>query len=157
VSERGAERSRRYRLLADMASDSRGQRFARRMSGTAGPRFADIANIPEWLSAEPAAQDRIALLAALLRHRRAIDAELSGPRLAMLAEAVGEDLLDLACDSDVPGDIDDAPLPPPERLLAEGRALLEAGLPRPLSGRYPGARDDPAARAIAGRATAIAG
>jgi hypothetical protein len=151
----GAERRRRYAALAEAASDSRGARFARRLSGAEGPSFADLTKVPDWLTEPPERQERIACLAALLRHRRAIDTELSGPRLAMLAATVGEDLLDAACEIPLPPPLDDAPLPAPDRLVAEGRRLLHAGLPRPLAGRFPGARDDAQARNLAMHASTI--
>lgn len=154
---RSAALRQRHAMLAELVPDSRGARFARRMAGTPGPSFADLAKLPDWLAADPEARRRTAALAALLRYRKAIDAELSGPRLAMIAEAVGEELLDAACEAELPaGFADDAPLPPPAQLLAEGEALLAAGLPICLAPRFPGARDDPAARALAAQAGAIA-
>ncbi|MGK6318102.1 hypothetical protein [Sphingomonas sp. DT-204] len=152
----GTERRRRYALLAEAASDCRGARFARRLSGTEGPRFADLAKVPDWLTEPPERQERIACLAALLRHRRAIDTELSGPRLAMLAATVGEDLLDAACEMPLSPPLDDAPLPTPDQLVAEGRRLLHAGLPGPFADRFPGARDDAQARALTMSAESIA-
>lgn len=151
-----SERRERYALLADVVGDGRGARFARRCAGAAGPRFADIAHIPAWLTAPPEQRERTARLVALLRYRPAIDAELSGTRLAMLAEAIGEDLLDAACEAPLPADADDAPLPSPDRLAEEGWALLHAALPTPLAGHFPGARDDPHARALVAQAAAIA-
>ncbi|MFA6118025.1 MAG: hypothetical protein WC729_28830 [Sphingomonas sp.] len=152
---RGATRRRRYAILVEAAGDGRGARFARRRAGKPGPRFADIAKVPDWLSAEPGEQHRIAILAALLRYRRAIDAELSGARLAALAAAVGEDLLDAACEAPAPDRVNNLPLPQPERLHAEGRALLHAALPLPFAQRFPDALDDPQARDLAARASRI--
>lgn len=153
---RGEDRRRRHAILAEAAGEGRGARFARRLAGMPGPSFADIGKVPDWLSAEPAQQQRIATLAALLRYRRAIDAELSGTRLAALAATVGEDLLDAACEAPAPDRSSNLPLPPPQHLHAEGRALLHAALPLPFAHRFPDARDDPQARDLAARASAIA-
>jgi hypothetical protein len=154
---RGEARRERYATLAHVAPDGRGRRFARRLARQPGPDFADLAKLPGWLSASPEERRRVAALAGLLRHRAAIDAELSGPRLAMIAETLGEALLDAACEAEMPAGLSPpAPLPPPERLVAEGEALLEAGLPACFAARFPGARDDAEARAIVARASAIA-
>ncbi len=151
----GELRRRRLALLAAAVPAGRGARFAGRLRGDPVPRFSDLAKLPDWLDAPAEARERIAALAGLLRYRRAIDAELSGPRLARLAAAVGEELLDAACGVEI--DVDAAPeaLPPPERIAEEGRALLEAALPLSLAPAWPGARDDAAARALALRAHAI--
>ncbi len=152
-----ATRSHRTAILADVAPVGRGARFARRLAGECGPGFADIAKLPDWLGAPAEVRERVAALAIVLRHRGAIDAELSGPRLAMIAEAIGEDLLDAACDATLPAKLaSDAPLPPPERLRAEGEAVLQAALPSCLAPQFPGARDDAAAREIVVQASAIA-
>ncbi len=154
---RGEALRARYAALAQLAPDGRGMRFARRLSGEAAPSFADLAKLPGWFSAAPEDRRRLAALVALLRHRAAIDAELSGPRLAMIADAVGEDLLDAVCEGEPPAELPEAaPLPPPERLLPEGVALLEAALPACLAARFPGARDDAAARALVARASELA-
>lgn len=150
------ERHARYARLAAVAPDGRGLRFARRMSGAAAPSYADLASVPDWLDAPEPVRVRIATLAALLHHRHALDAELSGNRLARIAAAVGEDLLDAACEVPAPESANDRPLPRPERLAEEGRELLEAGLPLPFRTSFPGAKDDPAARALTAQARAIA-
>ncbi|MBO9623390.1 MAG: hypothetical protein J7500_11835 [Sphingomonas sp.] len=152
---RGEALRQRHAMLAALAPDTRGERFARRVAGEAGPSFADLAKLPDWLWAGPEQRRRIAALAALLKYRAAIDAELSGPRLARLAETVGEDLLDAACAAEPPEE-SATTLPPPEQLLAAGESLLEAGLPACLAPCFPGARDEPRARALAAQASAIA-
>jgi len=151
----GAARNRRRAVLAQAAPDTRGARFARRVQGVAPPRFSDLAKVPDWLDMPKETRTRIAALAVLLRHRAALDGELSGAKLAMIAEAVGEDLLDAACEAPVPGQAGAGPLPPPDRIVAEGEKLLENGLPLPFAGGFPRARDDAAARQLTDRAHAI--
>ncbi|HVJ01096.1 MAG TPA: hypothetical protein VM662_02880 [Sphingomonas sp.] len=153
---RGEALRQRHAMLTQLAPDTRGARFARRVAGEAGPSFADLAKLPDWLSVAPERFRQIAALAALLKYRAAIDAELSGPRLARVAEAVGENLLDAACAAEPSGEYRATTLPPPERLLAEGEALLEAGLPACFASRFPRACDDAAARGVAAKASAIA-
>jgi hypothetical protein len=137
-------------------SDSRGARFARVCSGFAGPTFADLAAVPRWLMLSPDQQERVAKVSGLLRHRGAIDCELSGPRLAMLADAMGEDLLDAACASGA-GDIPatEAPLPRPDLIIAEGWAILHAGLPAIFAARFADARGDDRAHAASERAVDV--
>ncbi|WP_158266275.1 hypothetical protein [Allosphingosinicella deserti] len=147
-------RRRRYALLTEAVPVGRGARFGRRIGTQPGPSYGDLAKIPDWLSEPEARRQRIAALAGLLRYRRAIDAELSGPKLATIAELLGEDLFDAACDADADAD-GPASLPPPERILDEGRGLLEAALPRSLAAAFPGARDDDQARRLVLRAHAI--
>ena len=147
-------RRRRYALLTEAVPAGRGARFGRRVGNQPGPRYADLAKMPDWLSEPEARRQRIAALAGLLRYRRAIDAELSGPKLATIAEMLGEDLFDAACDAEVEAD-GPASLPPPERILDEGRGLLEAALPLSLAAAFPGARDDDDARTLVLQAHAI--
>ena len=145
-------------MLARAAPASRGARFARRMTGAPRPVYSDLAKVPEWLSEPAEARERLAALAGLLRYRAAIDVELSGPRLAMIAEAVGEDLFDAACNVAVErgtGAASPGCLPPPEAIVQEGRKLLEAALPLAFAAVFPGARDDEAAAALAAQAHAI--
>lgn len=156
MTDRVARRRARYETLAAAVGDSRGQRFARRLDGRPPVAFGDIAKMPDWLMLPPAHQDQVAQLAGLLRHRPAIDRELSGPRLTMLANHVGEALLDAACAVDIPESDDNAPLPPPERVVSDGWALLHASLPQPFATLYPGASGEPSARAMADQACAIA-
>ncbi len=112
-----------------------------------------MAAVPRWLMLPPDAQTRIAHAAGLLRHRAAIDRELSGPRLTMLAEAVGEDLLDAVCASDAADTPDDnTPLPRPDLILAEGWTILHHGLPKIFAALFPDARGDAAAHAASERA-----
>lgn len=137
-------------------SDSRGARFAQKWSGYAGPTFADMAAVPRWLMLSPCAQTRVAQAAGLIRHRVAINRELSGPRLTMLAEAVGEDLLDAVCASDADDcAANDAPLPRPDLIIDEGWAILHSGLPPIFATRFPDARGDRAARAASERAVDV--
>jgi hypothetical protein len=152
----GAARRQRHAMLSRTAPDTRGARFARRIQDTTPPRFSDLAKVPEWLDEPPETRARIAALAVLLRHRAALNAELSGPRLAMIADAIGEDLLDAACEAPVPGPGSAGPLPPPDRIVTEGEKLLEVGLPLPFAAGFPRARDDAAARRLTDQAHAIA-
>ncbi|WP_139810006.1 hypothetical protein [Sphingomonas azotifigens] len=143
-------------LVARHCGQGRGARFARRARGQSVVCFGDLAKLPDWLDAPEAQRARIAAAAGLLRHRRAIDAELSGPRLAALAAAVGEPLFDTVCEAEVPEMVGAEKLPPPERVLAAGRQLLEAALPLALQDQFSGARDDAVARDLLVRAHAIA-
>lgn len=149
-------RTAKLALLARHCPQGRGARFTRRASGQPAVQFGDLAKLPDWLDASEEQRARIAAAAGLLRHRRAIDAELSGPRLATLAAAVGEPLFDALCDADVPEIVGAEMLPPPERVLAMGTHLLEAALPLALQDRFPGARDDAIARDLLARAHIIA-
>ncbi len=149
-------RTAKLALLAWHCGQGRGARFARRASGLPAVRFGDLPKLPDWLDASEEQRKRIAAVAGLLRHRRAIDAELSGPRLAALAAAVGEPLFDAVCEAEVPEMAGAEKLPPPERVLAAGEQLLEAALPLALANRFPGARDDAAARYLLAQAHALA-
>ncbi|WP_157084655.1 hypothetical protein [Sphingomonas pituitosa] len=149
------DRSAKLALLARHCGQGRGARFARRASGQPGVRFGDLAKLPDWLDATDEQRARIAAAAGLLRHRRAIDAELSGLRLAALAGAVGEPLFDAVCEAEAPEGIGPEKLPPPQRVLAAGTQLLEAALPLALQDRFPGARDDAVARDLLARAQRI--
>jgi hypothetical protein len=151
-----AERHQRFAILSRAAPSGRGARFARRIAHAPALRFSDMAKVPNWLDETPEARVRIAALAALLKHRAALDAELSGSRLGMIAAAVGEDLLDAACEMPVLARGPAGPLPPPDRIVAEGEKLLEAGLPLPFIAGFPGARDDESARGFADQAHRIA-
>lgn len=149
------ERRRRLVLLAGTVPIGRGARFARRLAGVPAPRFSDLPHLPDWLAESAETRERVATLTGLLRYRRAIDAELSGPRLARLAAIVGENLLDAACEVEIDGDAVPEALPRPERIVEQGRTLLEAALPRSLALAWPAARDDAAARALVLSAQAL--
>lgn len=151
MSARIARRAAQHEALGVI--DTRGARFAQRCSGYTGPRFADMAAVPRWLLLPPDVQLQVAKAAGLAHHREAINNVLSGPRLAMLAEAVGEDLLDAVCASDAPdGPVSHAPLPRPDLIIADGWAVLHKGLPAIFAARFPDAGGDPAARAASERA-----
>lgn len=74
----------------------------------------------------------------------------------MLADAVGEDLLDAVCASD-PCDppAAGAPLPRPDIILSEGWAILHKGLPWLFAPRFPDARGDRVAHAASERAVDV--
>jgi hypothetical protein len=150
VSEaRRALRRARYDALDTAIGNSRSARFVRRANRQAEPSFTDMAMVPDWLMLPPLRQDRVARLAGLVQHRAAIDHELSGPRLAMLAAAVGEDLFDAACAADLavaPANL--AALPRPDVLIADGWATLRAGLPPVFAAAHDGACGDGDARAL---------
>lgn len=151
MSARIARRAAQCKALGLI--DTRGARFAQRWSGYTGPGFADMSAVPRWLMLPPDVQLQIAKAAGLERHRKAIDNELSGPKLAMLAEAVGEGLLDAVCASHAPASpASYAPLPRPDLIIAAGWAQLHAGLPPIFAARFPDADGDPAARAASERA-----
>ena len=147
--------AQRARRIATLAPPGRGARFSGRANGEATPRYGDLAKLPDWLEQPADKREQVAGLTALLRYRRAIDAELSGPRLAQIADAVGETLFDAACE--VPAGRDGPEtLPPPDRLIEEGRAMMVAALPHSLADRFLGACDDASARSIVARAQHIA-
>ncbi|PVX28369.1 hypothetical protein [Sphingomonas pokkalii] len=151
-----AVRNARLVRLARHCPEGRGARFARRAQGRPAVRFGDLAKLPAWLDVPVERRSRIAAAAGLLRYRPAIDAEISGPRLAALAAAVGEALFDAVCEAPVTGTIDADKLPPPDRVIEAGALLLEAGLPLALRDQFPGARDDGVARDLLAKAHRIA-
>jgi hypothetical protein len=147
VSERIARRAAQRDALG--VSDTRGSRFARRHSDEAVPDFADMAAVPRWVMLPGDQQVRVAHAIGLMQHRTAIDRELSGPRLAMLAEAVGEDLLDAVCAAEANDSrASDAPLPRPDMIAALGWETMHRGLPTLFATRFHGASGDASARAI---------
>lgn len=151
MNDRKTRRAAQRGALA--INDSRGIRFAQKRTGNAGPSFSDMAAVPRWLMLPPDQQERVAKTAGLIRYRSAIDRELSGSRLAMLAEAVGEDLLDAVCADDVAGDaLDESPLPRPDHLITEGWRILHRGLPIVFAPRFAEAIGDAAARTASERA-----
>ena len=151
MSERIARRASQQVALG--VTDTRGARFAQAWTGAKGPDFADMAAVPRWLMLPHAQQVKVAQAAGLMQHRAALDRELSGPRLAMLAEAVGEDLLDAVCAGDVEDDVtDNVPLPRPDLIVAVGWDVMRRGLPTIFAARYPDAGGDPAARSLSEKA-----
>jgi hypothetical protein len=130
-------------------ADTRGSRFANRMAGIEGPTFADLAAVPRWLMLPNEEQARVAMAAALLRVKSALDHELSGHKLAAIAEMVGEDLFDAVtalpdCDEAIT-----SALPRPEDLTADGGHILHRSLPTCFATRFPEAANDADARALA--------
>lgn len=125
---------------------TRATRLATRLAGGTPPGFDDLARVPVWRLHGPDDVERIALVAGLLHHRPAIDAELSGARLAPIAAACGETLFDRACSGDAPPVEDCADLsagvPAPEELRAAGHAFMAA-------------THDPAARTLVARAATL--
>jgi hypothetical protein len=151
MSDRNARRAAQLNALG--VKDTRGARFAQAWMGTKGPEYADMAAVPRWLMLSADQQAKVAQAVGLMQHRVAIHRELSGPRLAMLAEAVGEDLLDAVCAGDADEDArDDAPLPRPDVIIAEGWDVMRRGLPTIFATRFADARGDAEARATSERA-----
>ncbi len=154
MSDRIARRAAQRTALG--VTDTRGARFAQAWTGAKGPDFADMAAVPRWLILSADLQEQVAQAAGLMRHRAAIDRELSGPRLLILAQAVGENLLDAICAGDADDGIaDDTPLPRPDRIVADGRSLMHRGLPTVFAARFPDAGGDPVARALSERAVDV--
>ena len=152
--DRIARRAAQHEALG--ISDTRGVRFAQVWSGSKGPDFADMAAVPRWLMLRPDQQEKVAQAVGLLRHRARINRELSGPRLAMLADAVGEDLLDAVCASEcVDEPPSDAHLPRPDLIISEGWDVMRRGLPTIFVARYPDANGDQAARALSEQAVVL--
>lgn len=140
-----ADQLRRRADVVGLAS-TRAMRLAIRLGGDAPARFDDLARVPMWRLHTAADVERIALVAGLLHHRPAIDAELSGARLAPLAKECGEALFDRACSGDPPAaehcaDADSG-VPTPEVLRAIGHAFMAR-------------TDDTTARILVARAAAL--
>ena len=152
--DRFARRAAQHEAIG--ISDTRGARFAQLWSGSKGPDFADMAAVPRWLMLAPDQQEKVAQAVGLIRHRATINRELSGPRLAILADAVGEDLLDAVCAGEA-GDEQpsDTPLPRPDLMIAEGWDVMRRGLPIIFSARFPDAKGDQVARALSEQAVGL--
>jgi hypothetical protein len=147
MSERTARRAAQLDALG--MADTRGGRFINRMAGVAGPNFADLAAVPRWLMLADDAQVPVAMAAGLLRHKGALNRELSGKKLAALAEVVGEDLFDAVAALPVDEADKSNALPTPETLAADGWSILHRGLPAPFATRFPNAANDTDARTLA--------
>ncbi len=128
----------KYALLTEGSDTRRSARFRARLSGKNQPEnidFAAIAAIPDWWLTDDNTRILIGKAAVILQHRRAIDQELSGVRLAALAQHIGEELFEALCDADLPDSItgNDAHLPRPEDLIHLAHAMLQAALPPQLT------------------------
>lgn len=109
--------------------DGRAARFAARLKGLPEPTFADLMRRANLEKAAQANRELVAQVLVLLNARHAIDAELSGRRLSVLAARIGEDLFDRVCECDLPDALLQSArhdLPRPDMLTAEGDALMEA-------------------------------
>jgi hypothetical protein len=140
-----AERLRR-RADAIGGGATRAARLAVRLGGGTPPRFDDLARVPIWRLHGADEIERIALTAGLLHHRPAIDAELSGARLAPLAVACGEALFDHACDG---------PPPAPEHCADASAGVPEPEALRALGQVFMARTDDATARALVTRAAVL--
>ncbi len=132
--------------IAPVETRYRSAKFRRALSGETAPaiRFADIAILPQWLSLSDDARNQLAISVAILHHKCAIDMELSGARLAAIAETIGDALFDHLCDAagNISAIAQDGPtrLPRPEDFQQVGMTMMLEGLPAALSHRYPQAR-----------------
>jgi hypothetical protein len=121
---------RRLKLAAvrDPASLRRSLRFAQRQLGKALPAYSDLAQLPDW-AVDDDRRDAISRITVLLHYRRQIDKEISGRKLAQLAEVFGESYFDLACSAPRPDDsalaADITPMPRPDIMLIKGRKMLD--------------------------------
>lgn len=158
MTKAAAARKARLSALAALCPDSRGRRFARRRAGEPAPRFADLAAVPDWITLPSAMQQDVAVAAALIAARPAIDREIDGARLAALAAVAGEALFDRVCSENLTGDMGGAAgtLPRPDLLPMIGARILEAALPPAFGGSYPAAAGDDRALQIAQKAVALA-
>jgi hypothetical protein len=147
MSVRTARRAAQLDALG--VADTRGSRFANRMAGVANPTFTDLAAVARWLMLPSDEQARVAMAAGLLQHKNALDRELSGQKLAALADVIGEDLVDAVAALPSEESVETNSLPPPETLVAEGWSILHRGLPDPFVTRFPQAANDADARARA--------
>lgn len=156
MSDRVARRAAQLAALG--LQDTRGQRFASALEGAKKPSFADLAAVPRWLMLPPEGQAKVAVVAALIEHRTALANELSGSKLAAIADMVGEDILDavfaIEADSD---DCINSALPRPDQIEAAGWDILHRGLPLALSHRFPAAANDASSRLRAETAFDLAG
>ncbi len=144
---------RAAQLAALSITDTRGARFARASAAVKGPDFADMAAVPRWMLLSDAQQHRVAQAVGVIRHHAAIMRELSGPRLSLLAAAVGEDLLDAVCAGTPLDDgADHALLPRPDQIVGEGWDVMQRGLPTLLAERFANAQGDAQAHNTAERA-----
>jgi hypothetical protein len=98
------------------------------MAGHTIPEFRDLAQLPDW-ALDADARESVLCVAALLYFRPQIDREINGRKLAQLAEAFGEDQVDLACSAQrLPPTMlapDSQPLPSPDAIHAIGNSLME--------------------------------
>lgn len=141
----------------------RAARFRHRVGTSAAgqghdPDLATIVKIPDWAVAPTAVQNKLAEAIAVLNHRSAIDQELSGTKLAALAEAVGAELFDQLYECAMPDRMPPAgasELPRPEDLVSIGQNYMERALPCELSGRFTNAANDPQAQALCAAAYAL--
>jgi hypothetical protein len=147
MSVRTARRAAQLEALG--VADTRGSRLANRMAGIAGPTFADLAAVPRWLMLVPEDQARVAMTVGLLLHKAALDRELSGQKLAALADVFGEDLVDAVASLPSVESSETNSMPPPETLVDEGWSILHRGLPAPFAARFPNAANDAEARMLA--------
>lgn len=147
MSARTARRAAQLDALG--VRDTRGSRFADCVAGVEGVNFNDLAAVPRWLMLPPDQQARVAMAAGLLRHKSALDHELSGQKLAALASMMGEDLVDAVAALPVADGVSRGGLPPPEPLVKEGWSMLHRGLPAPFAPRFPDAANDANARILA--------
>ena len=107
----------------------------RRVRGRPVAAFGEERRRRGWLAAAASHADRWPAAVGLLALRHDIDAELSGHRLAALADAAGEALFDGACDAPVPDFVRrsvDQPLTP-EAMLAAGRSTIAFATANPRS------------------------
>jgi hypothetical protein len=147
MSDRITRRRQRLAALQQRVPSSRGSRFARRLAGEPPVTFQDLAQLPDWVLLDDDAQEKVARVAGLIANRAAIDTELSGAKLAVLAADLGEHLFDAACTADAKPDYEvHAALPRPEQVIAQGWAMLHRSLPEGLGG------GDDKARAVAAEA-----
>lgn len=153
LSDRGDSWRRRAAALALDAKSGRGARFVARSAGQAGSENigSDMKLLPGWLGWNDEDRVRLAQAVALIVRRPALDREISGAKLNLIAECVGERLFEEICDIDIPETVADIAggLPAPEKLLGEGDALLRASLPVQLAGAFPGATGDRSVENIA--------
>jgi hypothetical protein len=158
---RSTELRARLALAQTIQPSSRGQCFrnAKAKTNSFPLSFADIAALPEWLSWSQNDRDKLALAAAILYHRPAIDRELSGTKLAALADAVGHSFFGHLCSEECGenfkiGFLSDQ-FPRPEDLPAIGERMLGSSLPKAFSQTFPAAIGDEQARKLVAFAAAL--
>lgn len=134
MKRRGAIGRRRLAGAAALArihglAPSRAERFRSRQQGDislmAAPAMRDMASWPAWPLQDDPVRRTIFILAALLASREALSGVVSGSRLRVYADPIGEDMLERVLDWSRAGT---APLPATEELESTGRAIAAAEL-----------------------------
>jgi hypothetical protein len=152
-SSRSANIRRKLQHLRGHRLGGRATRFKQSLAAADGQAhpgldFDTVAALPDWVLVDDARQIMVGLGAAILDERGAIDRELSGERLAVIAALVGNEIFDRLCDWPLPDSISvraSGRLPRPEDFSTIGANLRRRAMPAAL--REEAISDDDADRA----------